>query len=71
MASSASEGVFVTIIAEELSSGIERALNYWLGRIELEVVDRSLTTSQRIAAIEGILSEYKAGSGTAIRCLSA
>jgi len=44
----------------------------WLGRIELEVVDRSLTTSQRIDAIENILLEYKVRSGRAdVGCASA
>jgi hypothetical protein len=45
MASTAISGDFVSIVAEEMASGIDRALRYWLGRIELEVVDRSLTTA--------------------------
>ncbi len=63
MASRATQTDFVDMVAEEVSSGIDRALGYWLGRIELEVVDRSLTTSQRIDAIENILTEYKVRSG--------
>jgi hypothetical protein len=54
MASRATQTDFVDMVAEEVSSGIDRALGYWLGRMELEVVDRSLTTSQRIDAIENI-----------------
>jgi len=50
---------FVSIVAQEISSGIDRALAYWLGRIEVELVDRSMTTAQREAAIEAILQEYK------------
>ena len=50
---------FVTIVAHEISSGIDRALGYWLGRIEVELLDRSITTAQREAAIEAILREYK------------
>ncbi len=57
MARTATPGDFVQIVAEEVSSGIDRAVGYWLGRIELEVVDRSLTTSQRVEAIKGILQE--------------
>ena len=50
---------FVDMVAQEVSSGIGRALDYWLGRIELELIDRSLTASERIDAIEDILHEYK------------
>ena len=59
MASSAVTPDFITTVAEEMSSGIDRALRYWLGRIELEVIDRSLTTNERISAIQRILEEYK------------
>ena len=55
----ASKRDFVGIVAQEISSGIDRALAYWLGRIEVELVDRSITTAQREAAIEAILREYK------------
>ena len=72
MASRATQTDFVDMVAEEVSLGIDRALGYWLGRIELEVVDRSLTTSQRIDAIENILQEYKVRSGRAeVGCASA
>jgi len=59
MLNSQSKRDFVSIIAHELSSGIDRAVAYWLGRIEVELVDRSITTAQREAAIESILREYK------------
>jgi hypothetical protein len=59
MASTAISADFVSIVAEEMASGIDRALRYWLGRIELEVIDRSLTTAERLAAIQKILEEYK------------
>jgi hypothetical protein len=50
---------FIAIVATEMASGIDCALRYWLGRIELEVIDRSLTAEQRLCAIEQILTEYK------------
>ena len=56
---------FVSIVAREISSGIDRALAYWLGRIELELVDANFTAAQRMAAIEVIIREYKQGSGQA------
>ena len=64
MATSAVTGDFVSIVAEEMSSGIDRALRYWLGRIEIEVIDRSLTTTQRVSAIQRIIEEYKSLAGT-------
>ena len=63
MSNIASRTDFVSIVAREISSGIDRALGYWLGRIELETVDQSLTTAERMAAIESIIREYKHGSG--------
>lgn len=72
MAGSISRTDFVSVVAQEISSGIDRALQYWLGRIEVEVVDRSLTTDERLDAIEGILTEYKMRSGKAeLGCASA
>jgi hypothetical protein len=72
MTGSSTRTDFVSMVAEEISSGIDRALQYWLGRIELEVVDRSLSTAERIDAIEGILTEYKIRTGKAeFGCASA
>jgi len=72
MASKATHADFVEMVAEEVSSGIDRALRYWLGRIELEVVDCSLSTSERVHAVEQILREYKDATGTtAVECASA
>lgn len=59
MSNTTAQKDFVSIVAHEISSGIDRALAYWLGRIEVELVDRSITTAQREAAIEAILREYK------------
>jgi len=50
---------FVSTVANEMAAGIDRALQYWLGRIELEIIDRSLTAAERLAAIRKIVEEYK------------
>ena len=72
MASTATRADFVTLIAEEISFGINHALDYWLGRIEMELVDRKLTTVERLHAIEFILREYKEATGKAqMTCASA
>lgn len=62
MATIAATPDFITAVAEEMSAGIDRALRYWLGRIEIEAIDRSLTASERIAAIQNIIEEFKAVS---------
>ena len=47
-------------------------MDYWLGRIEMELVDAKLTTIERIHAIELILHEYKETTGKAqLSCASA
>ena len=60
MATSVVSPDFISTVVEEMAFGIDRALRYWLGRIEIEVIDRSLTTAERISAIQRILEEYKA-----------
>ncbi len=63
MANIATRVDFVHLVADEICFGIERALDYWLGRIELEAVDGRLTTAERISAIQQILREYKVATG--------
>jgi len=72
MASTATRADFVSLVAEEIASGIDHAMDYWLGRIEMELVDAKLTTIERIHAIELILREYKEATGKAqLSCASA
>jgi hypothetical protein len=63
MSETANNQEFVNLMAREISSGIDRALGFWLGRIELELIDGSFTMAQRLAAIEAIVQEYKQCSG--------
>jgi hypothetical protein len=65
MASIATRADFVSLVAEEIVSGIDHAMDYWLGRIEMELVDTKLTTVERLLAIELILREYKETTGKA------
>jgi len=72
MATAATRADFVSLVAEEISVGINHALDYWLGRIEIELVDRKLTTAEKFRAIESILREYKEATGKAqLNCASA
>jgi hypothetical protein len=65
MATAATRADFVSLVAEEISFGINHALDYWLGRIEIELVDRKLTATEKFHAIESILREYKEATGKA------
>ena len=62
MASAATAAEFVNVVAEEVSAGIGRALNYWLGQIELVAVDTRLTATERIRAIEQILRDRRSAT---------
>lgn len=72
MATTATRADFVSLVAEEISCGIDHALDYWMGRIEIELVDRKLTAADKFRAIEAILREYKEVTGkTQLTCASA
>jgi hypothetical protein len=72
MASTATPADFVSLVAQEIAFGIDHALDHWLGRIEMELVDAKLTNIERLRAIELILREYKEVSGkTQLSCASA
>ena len=72
MASATTRTDFVTLVAEEIISGIDHAVEYWMGRIEQELARSSLTAIERVHAIERVLREYKDVSGkTQLTCASA
>ncbi len=72
MASTTSRADFVSLVAEEIVSGIDHAVDYWMGRLEQEVTGGGLTTVERLRAIECLLREYKDVTGkTQLRCASA
>ena len=72
MASTATRSDFVSLVAQEIASGIDHAMDYWLGRIEMELVDAKLTTTERLRAVELIVHEYKEATGKIqLSCASA
>jgi len=72
MASTTTRTDFVTLVAEEIISGIDHAVDYWMRRIEQELAGSSLTATERVHAIERVLREYKDISGkTQLTCASA
>ena len=72
MASTTTRTDFVTLVAEEIISGIDHVLEYWLGRIGQELAGGSLTAIEPIHPIERVLREYKDVTGkTQLTCASA
>jgi hypothetical protein len=72
MAHAASRTEFVSLVAEEIVSGIDHAVQYWMSRLEQELNASELTAIDRIRAIERLLREYKEVTGkTQLTCASA
>jgi hypothetical protein len=53
----------VDLIAQEIACGIDRALGYWLGRVEQELVASGLSPAERLRAIASLLQEYREVTG--------
>jgi len=72
MASAATQTDLAIMIAEQVMSGIDEAVGYWLGRIEHELVSSKLIPSEQLKAIERVLQEYKEVTGKMpIQCAQA
>ena len=54
---------FVSLVAEEIVAGIDRATEYWLARIEQELTACGLTRAEKLLAVERVLKEYKETTG--------
>ena len=63
MASAAVPADVVEIIATEVVSGIERAVECWMAQIEQSLSDSQLTSLGRLQAVRDILAKYKALTG--------
>ena len=72
MASTSTQSDLVSMIAQEVVSGIDEAVNYWLNRIEQELGDRGLSAEQQLRGIELVIREYKEVTGNLpFRCAEA
>lgn len=72
MATASSQSDLVSMIAQEVVSGIEEAVGYWLNRIEQELVGRGLSAEQQLRGIELVIREYKEATGKLpFRCAEA
>jgi hypothetical protein len=54
---------FINIVAAEMSSGVERAVEYWLAQIDQIANNDKITPSLKLAAIQGVLLNYKRLTG--------
>jgi len=50
---------FVNLVSSEIVTGIDRAVEYWLARIERELEHAGMTSIERVHAVENVLREYK------------
>jgi hypothetical protein len=50
---------FVEVVANEVASGIDRAVECWLAQIDHALSDNQLTTLGRLNAVQEVLRKYK------------
>jgi len=64
---------FVSIVASEIASGVDRAVECWMMQVEEALNDTHLTTLGRLQAVQSVLQQYKELTGkaelTAHRCV--
>ena len=63
MATAAIPTDFINIVATEMLSGVERAVEYWLAQIDEIVMNDKLTPSLKLITIHGVLQNYKRLTG--------
>ena len=63
MASAVITSDFVEIVANEIASGIDRAVESWLAQVDLALTDNQLTTLGRMNAIQEVIRKYKNQTG--------
>ncbi len=63
MANTAVDNEFVSSVAAEMASGVERAVECWLAQFEQALTDSRLTTLGRLNAVGEILDKYKRLTG--------
>ena len=56
---------FVAAVAEEMSRGIERAVDYWMSQFEQVLTSADLTSLGRLAAMRDIVRNYQHSTGKA------
>jgi hypothetical protein len=59
MATAAITNNFVEVVANEIASGVDRAVECWLAQIDHALADNQLTTMGRLDAIQDVIRKYK------------
>jgi acetyl-CoA carboxylase alpha subunit len=54
---------FVDVIATEMADGVERAVEYWMLKVEQAMSDTRLTSLGRLNAVGDIIRHYKKVTG--------
>jgi len=65
MASAAIPTDIVNVIASEMASGVDRAVECWMAQIEHALTDIQLTSLGRLQAVREIVERYKDLTGKA------
>jgi len=65
VASVAVPGNLVNLIAAEMASGVDRAVECWMSQIEQALFDVRLTSVDRLQAVKEIVERYKSLTGKA------
>lgn len=63
MATAAVPREIVDVIADEMAWGVERAVEYWMSRIEHALSDTNLTSLGRLYAVKDVVEQYKGLTG--------
>ena len=72
MANASTQSDLVSMIAHEVVSGIDEAVDYWLNRIEQELAGRGLSAEQQLRGVELVIRECKETTGKLpFRCAQA
>jgi hypothetical protein len=59
MATAAITDNFVEVVADEIVSGVDRAVECWLAQIDNVLTDNQLTTMGRLNAVQDVIRKYK------------
>ena len=63
MATKAADQDLIRVIAEEMSFGVETAVERWMTQIDSALTDTQLTTLGRLSAVNEIVKNYKLLTG--------
>jgi len=54
---------FISVVAGEIASGVDAAVEFWMAQVERALDDDGLTTLGRMNAVRAVLAQYKQLTG--------